>query len=64
MKFVIMAPANAKSQDGVLPDDELVEAMPEFGEAFAQAEVLRRGLQPLCSVILLPVIRSGKRSRE
>jgi hypothetical protein len=35
-----MAPANAKSQDGVLSYDELVEAIPEFGETFAQAGVL------------------------
>lgn len=56
MRFVIIAPASAKSRDGVLPDDELAEATPDFVEAFAQAEALvaAGGLRPrpegICSL--------------
>lgn len=48
MRFMIMVRANAQSESGAMPEDELIAAMAAFHEELAKAGVLldASGLQP------------------
>ncbi len=48
MRFMIMVRANAQSESGAMPEDELIAAMATFHEELAKAGVLldANGLQP------------------
>lgn len=48
MRFMIMVRANAQSESGAMPEDELIAAMATFHEELAKAGVLldASGLQP------------------
>ncbi len=48
MRFMVMVPANAESEAGVLPDETILAAMGKFNEEMVKAGVLLagEGLQP------------------